>query len=117
MRIYKKLACLVFVLSTLSACSLYRPDLEQGNYIEQASLDTLEPNLTKMQVEKIIGSPALTPAANLNDWNYTYVSVPGKQRHKNIEFQTLTLHFKNDKLKSYSSKHWHLKNLPKKDFQ
>ncbi len=117
MRIHRQsiiAASLVLILATvLTGCSLYRPNLRQGNYISQEELDRLRPDQTKREVQDIMGSPAMTPYFNLDQWNYTYAYLPGLERDKPLKFCTISLYFNNGKLVSYSSNAWHPANLPK----
>ena len=103
---------LVIVATSLAGCSLYRSELQQGNFISQADLDRLKPDLTKHQVQEIMGTPALTPVFNLEQWNYSYAYIDGQHRDQPLKFKTIALFFKNDKLQSYESRFWHPANLP-----
>mgnify|MGYP000328915633 CR=1 FL=1 len=103
---------LLVVATALTGCSLYRPDLQQGDYITQAELDDLKPNLSKHEVQQIIGTPALTPVFELEEWHYTYAFQNGKERDEPLKYKTITLYFKNGKLDSYSSQDWHPAHLP-----
>lgn len=97
----------------LSGCSLYRCDLQQGNYITQVELDKLEPNLSKNEVQNIMGSTVVSPMFLSDQWNYSYGYLDGKHRDQPIKFHTITLYFKHGKLTSYSSYFWKPTNLPK----
>jgi len=101
----------VFFLA-LTGCSLYRPDLSQGNLITQDKLAELQPNLTKHQVQQIIGSTALSPVFETDEWNYNFAYVDGKHRDQPLKYKTLTLYFSHDKLQSYSSNYWKAPHLP-----
>lgn len=103
----------IVMLCLSSGCSLYRPSLRQGNYISQEELDRLHPDLTKREVQEIMGSPAMTPYFELDQWNYTYAYLNGTQRDCALKFKTISLYFSNGKLESYASKDWHPANLPK----
>jgi outer membrane protein assembly factor BamE len=105
---------LAFLLSAtlLSGCSIYQPDLRQGNFICQEDLDRLKPDMTKHQVQQIMGSPAMTPYFKQDQWNYTYAYVDGRHRDEPLKFKTISLFFVNGKLNSYSSNYWHPSNLP-----
>lgn len=103
---------LILVALSLTGC-LYRPDLRQGDHISQAELDQLRPSLSKHEVQQIMGTPALTPVFELEEWNYTYAYLDGKHRDETLKFKTLTLYFKNGKLVSYESSDWHPAHLPK----
>lgn len=106
------LICLL-ISSLLTGCSLYRPNLRQGNFIAQEDLDRLKPGLTKHEVQQIIGSPALTPFFKLDQWNYTYAYLDGNHRDQPLKFKTLSLLFKEGKLEAYASRYWQIPNLPK----
>jgi outer membrane protein assembly factor BamE len=97
----------------LSGCTLYRCNLQQGNYITQAALDKLEPGLTKNEVQDIMGSTVVNPMFVTEEWNYSYGYVDGKHRDQPIKFHTITLNFKNGRLTSYNSNYWHPANLPR----
>lgn len=111
---YRALLLLVLVsgMLTLTGC-LYRPELNQGDYLTQAELDKLEPGLTKNEVQQFMGTPALTSVFELDQWNYTFAHLNGQNRNKELKFKTISLYFKHDKLQSYSSCYWHPANLPK----
>ena len=104
---------LATIACSLTGCSLYRADLAPGNHIEQSSLDQLKPGLSKHQVQQVMGTPALTPVFELDHWNYTYAFVDGQHRDQKLNYKSITLYFKHDKLEAYASKDWHLANLPK----
>ncbi|HSX20005.1 MAG TPA: outer membrane protein assembly factor BamE [Gammaproteobacteria bacterium] len=103
---------LVLTASLLSGCSLYRPDLRQGNSISQEELNKLHANQSKHEVQEIMGSPASISYINLDQWNYTYAYLDGTHRDQLLKFKTISLFFKDDKLQSYSSKYWKPANLP-----
>lgn len=111
----KRLAsiALVSIILFSTGCSLYRPSLQQGNFITQEDLDRLKPGLSKHQVQQIMGTTALTPLFNLDQWNYSYGYIDGQHRDQPIKFKTISLYFKKDALTSYSSRFWHPANLPK----
>lgn len=104
---------LCILLSLLSGCSLYRPELNQGNHITQEDLDKLHPEMTKREVQEIMGSPAMAPYFDLDQWNYTYAHLNGMNRDEPLKFKTITLYFSHGKLMYYSSRYWHPANLPK----
>ena len=74
---------------------VYRPDIQQGNVIEQSMIDKLEPGMTKAKVKFIMGTPLLVDPFHSNRWEYIYSIEPGggarAQRH-------VALFFKDDKL-------------------
>lgn len=107
-----RIALLLALVVLLSGCSLYRPNLRQGDFIDQQELDKLRPGQSKYEVQEIMGSPAMTPFFKLDQWNYTYAYLDGMHRDQPLKFKTLTLYFHHGKLESYASRAWHPANLP-----
>lgn len=94
------LTVLITCLS-LNACSVfdwlvYKPDLSQGNYIEQQQVDKLRINMNKAQVEYILGRPVLRDSFANDTWYYIYHFKNG--RNAKITHKELILHFHSDKL-------------------
>ena len=74
---------------------VYRPDIQQGNIIEQDMLDRLKPGMDKNQVKFIMGTPAVADPFHSNRWDYVYSYSKGGARR---EQRHLTLYFEDDKL-------------------
>lgn len=111
-KILTKISWIICAIMTVSGCSLYRPDLRQGDYITQTELNKLRPGMAKIQVAELLGNPVLTPILEVDDWHYTYAFNKGLNRDKPLCFETISLYFKEDRLQSYASKVWHPANLP-----
>ena len=63
----------------LAACSSgniplspYRIDVQQGNALEQESVDKLKPGLTRSQVRFLLGTPLLVDPFHKNRWDYVF---------------------------------------------
>ncbi len=80
---------------TIKIPLVYRPDIQQGNVIDQSMLDKLEPGMTRAKVKFIMGTPLLVDTFHTNRWEYIYSIEPGSggrsQRH-------VALFFRDDKL-------------------
>ncbi|MDV7105251.1 outer membrane protein assembly factor BamE [Vibrio sp. TH_r3] len=77
MQFNKWLAAVPLALTLLTGCSLaeklvYRIDINQGNYVEQDSVDKLKFGMTKEQVRYVLGSPMLVENGYPNTWYYIY---------------------------------------------
>ena len=74
---------------------VYRPDIQQGNVIDQEMVDKLKPGMDKTQVRFIMGTPVIVDPFHDDRWEYIYTysegGAPREQRH-------ITLYFKDDKL-------------------
>lgn len=100
------------LLTTLPGClKVYKKDIRQGNHVTQEMLAQLRPNMTKLQVQNIMGTPALIPVFNLSRWDYYYFFKPGD--NSEITEKKLSLYFRNDQLVNYSGD-WQVANLPRR---
>ena len=106
----------VMVTITISGCSLYRADLQQGNYITQVEIDKLQTGQTKAEVQQIMGSTIVNPMFTQEQWNYSFGYIDGKHRDQPIKFKTITLYFKGGELVAYASDYWHPANLPRRKY-
>ena len=102
MPLINKILTLVVTLN-LAACSLYRPELAQGNTPELANLQELEVGMSKSEVNSILGSSALQRTIEDSREDYVYANLAGHKRDEKPDFSRITLIFKNDKLSGYYS--------------
>ncbi len=84
----------------LSACAewlpdAYRIDLQQGNSVKLAQLESIEIGMSKTEVRKIMGSPMLSDPFHNQRWDYIYRFIPRKGFERK---SLLTLYFENDLL-------------------
>jgi outer membrane protein assembly factor BamE len=71
---------IIYCLSTLvflSSCSLYKIDIQQGNWVTQEMLDKLELNMPKRKVHFVMGSPLIADIFQQQRWDYLYSFQPG----------------------------------------
>ncbi|WP_392566083.1 outer membrane protein assembly factor BamE [Utexia brackfieldae] len=97
MRFIKYVLTAVLATALLSGCSLfnrvvYRPDINQGNYITQSEVDKLQVGQTKAQVVYVMGSPMLQSVFGDNIWYYVFREQP---THGKVSQVTYTLTFDN----------------------
>jgi outer membrane protein assembly factor BamE len=112
-RIIVYVTFIVLFVASQSAClRIYRQDLRQGNYVTQNKIDKLKVGLSKDEVQKIMGSPALVPMMDINRWDYYYSFMSGDR--KVIEQKALSLYFTENKLKSFSGD-WVPAHLPRRE--
>ncbi len=91
-----KSATLALLIVSLNGCGiLYRPDVQQGNVMKQASIDQLKPGMTKRQVTLLIGNPIIQSPFRSNRWDYVYTLVKDGTL---VEKKGLTLTFQEDQL-------------------
>lgn len=82
----------------LYACKvpgMHQPEIEQGNIITQKMVDQLRPQMTKAQVEFVLGRPVYQNSFNVNRWDYVFTK---ESRTGERERKVLTLRFEEDEL-------------------
>jgi outer membrane protein assembly factor BamE len=86
---------------SVTACSnwIYRIDIPQGNFLEQKDIDKLRINMTKEQVQYVLGNPVAENSFDDNIWHYFYSLKGG--RGDNFE-KKLVINFTEGKLSKMS---------------
>jgi len=74
---------------------VYRIDIQQGNVLEQETLDQLKPGMTMQQVRFIMGTPMIVDPFHQNRWEYIYTYSEGGKRRQQ---RRVTLYFRDNKL-------------------
>ncbi len=95
MRQFLVLIVLLLSLSLLSACTIHRLDIQQGNVIEDEQVEKLKLGINKRQVRFIMGTPLITDPFHADRWDYVFTLQPGDKR-KITEYQRLTVYFEGD---------------------
>lgn len=85
----------IFSFSFLLWSCSYHPVIQQGNILDQASLEQIKLGMNKEQIAYLIGSPVLQDISNADLWDYVYQE---RQNTSILERKTLRLEFENDKL-------------------
>lgn len=101
----KALIVSLIALIALSACSVfdrmvYRIDIPQGNYLEQRDIDQLRVNMSKAQVEFIMGTPVAQNVFQQDVWHYLFNMSAGSGAKDDFR-SYVKLTFANDRLIAY----------------
>lgn len=92
----KKLLISLFLTLLISGCNIvYRPDVQQGNILQQSTIDQLELGMTKEQVRYLMGSCVLQSPFQSDRQDYIYFLQPG---HGEPIQRRVTLIFSNGRL-------------------
>ena len=88
-------AAAVVILMMTAGCStlervVYRPDINQGNYLVANDVAKIYNGMTQQQVAYTLGTLMLREPFGSNVWYYAFRQEPG---HENVKQQTLTLTF------------------------
>ena len=100
-----KFICISSLVFAISACSTlrfpwaYQLVVQQGNYVEQDMIDSLEVGMTRRQVKFVMGSPLIEDTFNADRWDYYYTVKRGEDQ---LTYKLFTVLFEDDKLASWS---------------
>ncbi|QKJ88274.1 Outer membrane protein assembly factor BamE [Paramixta manurensis] len=87
-------AAVVFLMMTAGCSTLgrvvYRPDINQGNFLVANDVAKIHTGMTKQQVAYTLGTPMMSDPFGSNTWYYVFRQEPG---HEKVTQQTLTLTF------------------------
>jgi len=86
---------IIFMGISLSACTIYEIDIQQGNVLDQEAVDKLKIGMSKQQVLFVLGSPIIKDAFHPNRWDYVHTFRPGKGT---MTRRIITVFFKKNKL-------------------
>ena len=83
-------------LFAVTAC-VYKPNIQQGNVLDQKEVNKIRPGMTKDQIRFVLGNPVLNTNLESDTWYYLYYLIPS--RGDKTE-KRLVLTFADDKLAS-----------------
>lgn len=58
--------------SLVSACSVHKLEIQQGNVVTPEMVEKLKPGMSAKQVKFVMGSPQLTDPFHKDRWDYLY---------------------------------------------
>ena len=82
-------------ISLASGC-VYRINIQQGNFLDQAAVDTVKPGMTRSQVRYLLGTPMVADSFDKERWDYIYYLKKGRSRH--VDSRRVTVYFEGDKV-------------------
>ncbi len=101
----------LFMGITVSACSIYEIDIQQGNLLDVKAVEKLKVGMSKRQVQFLLGSPIIKDPFHPERWDYVHTFRPGKGV---MTQYTITLLFDKNKVTkiAQSGEKFNLKNMP-----
>lgn len=86
---------LTLLINSISGCSSYKLEVQQGNVVPSEAVAKLKKGMSKAEVTSILGTPLLQDSFQTNRWDYIfYLSKAGKETQR----KDLTLTFNGDRL-------------------
>ena len=83
-------------LSALASGCVYRINIQQGNFLDQAAVEQVKAGMTRSQVRYLLGTPLVADSFNKERWDYIYYLKKGRSRH--VDSRRVTVYFEGDKV-------------------
>lgn len=87
---------LAATIIVLTACSVHKLDIQQGNIVDPRNVNALAVGMTKKQVSYLLGNPLLLDPFHTDRWDYIFAETPPTPARKDTP--QLSLYFEDDKL-------------------
>jgi len=84
------------VLAGLGSGCVYRINIQQGNFLDQAAVEQVKPGMTRSQVRYLLGTPMVSDSFNKERWDYLYYLKKGRSNH--VDSRRVTVYFDGDKV-------------------
>lgn len=84
------------VVSLLASACVYRINIQQGNYLDQAAVNQVKEGMTRSQVRYLLGTPLAADSFNKERWDYVYYLKKGRSRH--VDERRVTVYFDGEKV-------------------
>jgi outer membrane protein assembly factor BamE len=78
-----------------SGC-VYRINIQQGNFLDQAAVEQVKAGMTRSQVRYLLGTPLVADIFDKERWDYIYYLKKGRSRH--VDSRRVTVYFDGDKV-------------------
>ena len=83
-------------LGGLATGCVYRINIQQGNFLDQAAVEQVKPGMTRSQVRYLLGTPMVADSFNKERWDYLYYLKKGRSNH--VDSRRVTVYFEGDKV-------------------
>jgi outer membrane protein assembly factor BamE len=65
--------------ASLAGC-VYRVDVQQGNLLDESTIEAVQVGMTRSQVRFLLGTPVVVNPFDPDRWDYMYFFRPGRSR-------------------------------------
>ncbi|SEM01413.1 outer membrane protein assembly factor BamE [Halomonas daqiaonensis] len=89
------LSAALLMISGCSYFGVYKRDLPQGNLVNKAMVEQLQPGMSRQQVVDLMGSPLLEAPFDSSQWDYVYRL---DKAYGGVEQRRVTLTFQGNQL-------------------
>lgn len=95
------LALIVVIQTACSFPGVYRIDVQQGNIIDQEDLSALGPNMTRPDVQELLGTPITVSSFNPDREHYLYTF---QENGGKIKRQRVTIYYQDNRYLRHEAK-------------
>jgi len=95
MKLFQQVLVWMAVAALATGC-VYRINIQQGNFLDQAAVDQVKPGMTRSQIRYLLGTPMVADSFNKERWDYIYYLKKGRSRH--VDSRRVTVYFDGDKV-------------------
>jgi len=95
MKIFRPLFLSLSLGLLVSGC-VYRINIQQGNFLDQAAVDQVKAGMTRSQVRYLLGTPMVADSFNKERWDYIYYLKKGRTKH--VDSRRVTVYFDGEKV-------------------
>src|SRR5258707_15690534 len=95
MKIFRRVLLGMAVGALASGC-VYRINIQQGNFLDQAAVEQVRAVMTRSQVRYLLGTPMVADSFNKERWDYIYYLKKGRTRH--VDSRRVTVYFDGEKV-------------------
>src|SRR5271156_1669731 len=91
-----RVLAMTFGFGLLASACVYRINIQQGNFLDQAAVEQVKPGMTRSQVRYLLGTPMVADPFNKERWDYIYYLKRGRTRH--VDSRRVTVYFDGEKV-------------------
>jgi outer membrane protein assembly factor BamE len=95
MKTFPRLLLSFGLVFAASGC-VYRINIQQGNFLDQAAVEQVKAGMTRSQVRYLLGTPMVADSFNKERWDYIYYLKKGRTRR--IDSRRVTVYFDGEKV-------------------
>ena len=86
------------VLACLAAGCVYRIDIQQGNRLEDDTVEQVEVGMSQSAVQFLLGTPMLADPFHADRWDYPYYLRRGRSSESEADRRWLVVYFEDGRV-------------------
>lgn len=94
-RPFVAVALTLVLLAGTGGCA-YRITIQQGNFLEEDTIEQVEIGMTRQQVQFLLGTPMIQDPFHAERWDYLYYVIYGRRRR--VRQGHFIVYFENDRV-------------------